>query len=399
VRDITQRKELEARFFRAQRLEAIGSLASGIAHDMNNILAPILMSAPLLRLGLSQEETDQTLETIETSAQRGSDLVKQLLTFGRGVEGARRLVRPEILVRELASISQQTFPKNIRVTGESQKGLWPIIGDSTQLHQVLLNLSVNARDAMPEGGILTIKAENITFDEDTAASTSGARPGPYLLLKVSDTGMGIPPAILDKIFDPFFTTKDPGKGTGLGLSTVIGIVKSHGGFVSLKSEISKGTSFEIYLPASPKGEETESAEGAASAPRGEGEMILIVDDEKKIRDTIRDLLVKYGYQVTTAADGAEATVEYARHGKDIKVVITDLEMPIMNGVTLVQVLKKMNPSLAAIVSSGIASAEDMDKKRKDLEDLGVKQILTKPYTVVDILHALDQIRKERKRRS
>jgi two-component system cell cycle sensor histidine kinase/response regulator CckA len=399
VRDITQRKELEARFFRAQRLEAIGSLASGIAHDMNNILAPILMSAPLLRLGLSPEETEQTLETIETSAQRGSDLVKQLLTFGRGVEGARRLVRPELLVKELGTIYQQTFPKNIRMSAESQKGLWPIIGDPTQLHQVLLNLSVNARDAMPEGGILAITAENVSFDENTAAGTVGAKPGPYLLLKVADTGMGIPPAIMDKIFDPFFTTKEVGKGTGLGLSTVIGIVKSHAGFVSLKSEVGKGTTFEVYLPASPKGLDSESAAGAASAPRGEGELLLIVDDEKKIRDTIRDLLVKYGYQVITAADGAEATVEYARHGKDIKVVITDLEMPIMDGVTLVQVLKKMNPSLAAIVSSGVASMEGMEQRRKELETLGVRQILTKPYTVVDILHALDQIRRDRKRRA
>jgi CheY-like chemotaxis protein len=168
--------------------------------------------------------------------------------------------------------------------------------------------------------------------------------------------------------------------------------------VTLKSEVGKGTAFEVYLPASPMGMGADLAEGAASAPRGEGELLLIVDDEKNIRDTIRDLLVKYGYQVITASDGAEATVEYARHGKDIKVVITDLEMPIMNGVTLVQVLRKMNPSLAAIVSSGIASMEGMEQRKKELDALGVRQILTKPYTVVDILHALDKIRKENKRR-
>jgi two-component system cell cycle sensor histidine kinase/response regulator CckA len=398
VRDITQRKELEARFFRAQRLEAIGSLASGIAHDMNNILAPILMSAPLLRLGLSPEETEHTLDTIETSAQRGSDLVKQLLTFGRGVEGARRVVKLEILVRELSSIAQQTFPKNIEVRGESQKGLWPVIGDATQLHQVLLNLCVNARDAMPAGGILSITAENLEVDQETAAAAMGAKPGPHLLLKVSDTGTGIRAGIVDKIFDPFFTTKEAGKGTGLGLSTVIGIVKSHGGFVTLKSEVDKGSTFEIHIPATPRGTEPAGLGGSPTAPRGEGELLLVVDDEKNIRDTIRDLLVKYGYQVITAADGAEATMEYARHGKEIKVVITDLEMPIMDGATLVQVLKKMNPSLAAIVSSGLASMEGMDKRKKELEMLGVKQILTKPYTVVDILHALDDIRRDRKRR-
>ncbi|HEY5226986.1 MAG TPA: ATP-binding protein, partial [Opitutaceae bacterium] len=398
VRDTTQRKELEARFFRAQRLEAIGSLASGIAHDMNNILAPILMSAPLLRLGLSSEETEQTLDTIETSAQRGSDLVKQLLTFGRGVEGARRVVKAELLVRELTSIAQQTFPKSIEVRGESQKGLWPVIGDATQLHQVILNLSVNARDAMPLGGILTITAENIEVDEAAAAAAVGAKAGPHLLLRVSDTGTGIRAGIVDKIFDPFFTTKETGKGTGLGLSMVIGIVKSHGGFITLRSEEGKGTTFDVFIPASPRGSEPAGTEGSASAPRGEGELLLIVDDEKNIRDTIRDLLVKYGYQVITASDGAEAVMEYARHGKEIKVVITDLEMPIMDGATLVQVLRKMNPSLAAIVSSGVASMEGMEQRHKDLELLGVKRILAKPYTVVEILHALDDIRKDRKRR-
>ena len=392
VRDISERKEMEAKFFRAQRLEAIGSLASGIAHDMNNILAPILMSAPLLRLGLSEEETVQTLATIEASAQRGSDLVKQLLTFGRGVEGARRIVRPEHLVREMASIAQQTFPKNISIVEDLPKSLWPIIGDSTQLHQVLLNLSVNARDAMPRGGVLTISAQDLTFDAATAGTMVGAKPGPYVLLRVVDTGTGIPPKIVDRIFDPFFTTKEAGKGTGLGLSTVIGIVKSHGGFISLRSEVDKGSAFEVYLPATPKGQDGLPGEGAAALPRGEGELILIVDDEKKIRDVIRDLLVKYNYQVITANDGAEATMEYARHGKEIKVVITDLEMPIMNGVTLVQVLKKMNPAVTAIVSSGVASMEGMEQRRAELEALGVRTILKKPYTVEEILLALRDLR-------
>jgi len=398
VRDISVRKELEAKFFRAQRLEAIGSLASGIAHDMNNILAPIMMSAPLLRLGLSDEEINQTVETIEMSAQRGSELVKQLLTFGRGVEGARRIVRPELLVREMAKIAQQTFPKNIQIVEAAPKGLWPIIGDSTQLHQVLLNLSVNARDAMPAGGTLTISASNLEFDALTAEATAGAKPGPYVLMRVTDTGTGISADVIEKIFDPFFTTKEPGKGTGLGLSTVIGIVKSHDGFISLKSEVGKGSSFEVYLPATPQGKDAGPSDEAAATVRGEGELILIVDDEKKIRDTIRDLLVKYGYQVITASDGAEAAMEYARHGKDIKVVITDLEMPIMNGVTLVQVLKRMNPAVTAIVSSGVASVEGMEQRRKELELLGVKQILSKPYTVDEILSALAQIRADSKER-
>jgi two-component system cell cycle sensor histidine kinase/response regulator CckA len=399
VRDVSERKEMEAKFFRAQRLEAIGSLASGIAHDMNNILAPILMSAPLLRMELSKEEIHDTLETIETCAQRGSDLVKQLLTFGRGVEGARRAVRPEILVREMGNIATQTFSKSVTIVQDAPKGLWPVIGDSTQLHQVLLNLTLNARDAMPQGGTLSIAAENVYFNETSAAATSGAKPGPYVLLRISDTGMGIPPNIADKIFDPFFTTKQPDKGTGLGLSTVMGIVKSHGGFISLRSEVGKGSTFEVYLPASPKEKELVQTNGPVPAPHGEGELILVVDDEPKLREITRDLLVKYGYRVVLVNDGAEATMEYARNGKDIKVVITDLEMPVMDGVTLIQVLKKMNPSVAVVVSSGIASMEGMETKRRELELMGVRTILSKPYTVEDILHVLAEIRIERNRQA
>jgi two-component system, cell cycle sensor histidine kinase and response regulator CckA len=395
VRDVTERKEMEARFFRAQRLEAIGSLASGIAHDMNNILAPILMSAPLLRLELSKEEIHDTLATIETCAQRGSDLVKQLLTFGRGVEGARRAVRPDLLVREMGNIATQTFSKSVTVIQDAPKDVWPVIGDLTQLHQVLLNLTLNARDAMPKGGTLSIVAENAYFNEASAATTSGAKPGPYVVFRISDTGTGIPPDIIDKIFDPFFTTKLLGKGTGLGLSTAIGIVKSHGGFITLRSDLGKGTTFEVYLPATPKEKEPVQQNGPTPAPRGEGELVMVVDDEPKIREIIRDLLVKYGYRVVLANDGAEATMEYARTGKEIKVVITDLEMPVMDGVTLIQVLKKMNPSVSVVVSSGIANMEGMETKRRELELLGVKTILSKPYTVEDVLHVLADIRSER----
>jgi two-component system cell cycle sensor histidine kinase/response regulator CckA len=389
--DITERKNLETQFLRAQRVEAIGMLASGMAHDLNNILAPILMSAPLLRLGLSAEKTERTLATIEESAQRGADLVRQLLTFGRGVEGDRRVIQPRPLVLEMLKIARQTFPKNILVVENVSKSVWPIMGDTTQLHQVLLNLSVNARDAMPQGGSLTIAIENVRFDQGTAAMTPGASPGPYVLLRVTDTGTGIPPAVLDRIFDPFFTTKEVGKGTGLGLSTVIGIAKNHGGFVTVNSEMGNGSSFQVYLPALPEGEAVTEEDDTVTAPTGHGELILVVDDEEKIREVIRDILVKYGYKVITAKDGAEATMVYALHNKEIQAVITDLEMPLMDGVTLIQVIKKMNPAVAVLVSSGIASKQGMESRRAELEALGAKTILKKPYTVEKILQAVHEL--------
>ena len=386
VRDISERKEMEAKFFRAQRLEAIGSLASGIAHDMNN------MSAPLLRMGLSVEQTEKTLVTIETSAQRGADLVRQLLTFGRGVEGARRIVRLGAMLDEVARIAQRTFPKNISIARDDSEMAWPVMGDSTQLHQVLLNLCVNARDAMPQGGVLTIAVDNVRFDESLVSMTPGAKVGPYVQLSVTDTGTGIPPDVVDKIFDPFFTTKEPGKGTGLGLSTVIGIVKSHGGFVSVLTKMGVGTTFQVYFPAMPEGQEAALAKGPGAAPAGHGELILVVDDEEKIREVVRDMLVKYGYQVIVANDGADATKQFVLHAKEIRAVITDLEMPVMDGMELVHVLRTLNPALAVLVSSGIASEQALESRRAGLKALGISTILDKPYTAEKILHAVhDQL--------
>ena len=293
VRDITERKDMEGKFFRAQRLEAVGSLASGIAHDMNNILAPILMSASMLRSGIAVENTDQMLATIETSAQRGADLIRQLLTFGSGIEGSRSITQLADVVLEITKIAQQTFPKNISVVGDLPEALWVLMGDKTKIHQVLLNLCVNARDAMPNGGVLTIAAENVWFDESLARMTPGADPGPYLVVRVTDTGTGIPPEVIDRIFDPYFSTKGPGKGTGLGLSTVSGLVKSHGGFISLTSKVGRGTTFHVYLPAIPSEKQTDVAEVATKAQSGHGELILVVEDEKPILEIIRDVLVKH----------------------------------------------------------------------------------------------------------
>jgi two-component system, cell cycle sensor histidine kinase and response regulator CckA len=391
VRDITERKEMEALFFRAQRLDSIGSMASGIAHDMNNILAPILMSAPMLRLGMSPENTERTLNAIEQSAKRGADLVRQLLTFGRGTDGARNVIQPGVLVREMANIAQQTFPKNISIVEEISGNLWPIVGDPTQLHQVLLNLCVNARDAMPKGGTLTISATNFTFDRSMAAMMPGAAPGAYVMIQVADTGTGIPSGIVDQIFDPFFTTKAVGKGTGLGLSTVIGIAKSHGGLVNLRTAENKGSVFQVYLPAKPESKARDVVAPADASPCGQGELVLVVDDEANIRDLIRNILVSHGYKAITANDGAEATTQYALHRDEIKAVITDLDMPVMDGMMLIHVLKTMNPEVAVIVSSGVASRRGMEARKVELELLGIGKILKKPYTVERILKDLHQL--------
>lgn len=387
--DISEKKTLEAQFFRAQRMEAIGTLASGMAHDLNNILAPILMSAPILRWTLPPSERDKILQTIETSAKRGADLVRQLLTFGRGASGERGMVRMDKLVHEIVGIGQQTFPKNITVVGEVAEDLWTLRGDPTQLHQVLLNLCVNARDAMPQGGTLTIEGRNERVDESFASMVADAKPGNYVVLRVRDTGTGIPAEIADKIFDPFFTTKEEGKGTGLGLATVAGIVKGHGGFLMLRSEVGRGTVFSIYFPATDAAADGASPATKASAiPRAQGELVLVVDDEENIRNIVRETLVRHGYQALTATDGADAVATYARMGMKIHAVLTDIDMPVMDGVTMIQVLKRLNPQLRVLVSSGLASSGRVERRKQELRALGVESILPKPYTADKILAAM-----------
>lgn len=249
--DITERKQLEAQFLRAQRLESLGTLASSIAHDLNNILTPILAIAKLLPLKMPDMSGKnlQMLKTLETSAQCGADLVKQILLFARGTEGRRMAVHVKPLLSEVEDIIRQTFPKSIEIQTIAPDHLWIVWADPTQLHQVLMNLCVNARDAMPAGGVLTISAENQTVDEQQARLYLDAKAGSYVVMSVSDTGTGIAPEIINHIFDPFFTTKEVGKGTGLGLSAVLGIIRSHEGFVDVQSNMAGGSQFQVFLPA------------------------------------------------------------------------------------------------------------------------------------------------------
>ena len=296
--DLTERKKLEEQFLRSQRIECIGTLAGGVAHDLNNLLAPITMGAALLRRLQTDDRSARVIDTIERSAQRGAELVKQVLSFSRGVEGARLPLSIRPLVHEIESIVGSTFPRNVVAESRLPDGLWPVLGDPTQLHQILLNLCVNARDAMPSGGRLVLTAENVAVDEPYAVTHGKLTPGRYVVLGVADTGIGMPKHVLERIFDPFFTTKESGKGTGLGLSTVLAIVRSHGGYVNVGTEPGHGTAFKVYLPAAEAAAGApQPAAAARQLPRGRGELVLLVDDEVSVRDIARRILEAYGYQV------------------------------------------------------------------------------------------------------
>ncbi len=385
--DITERKKLETQFLRAQRMESIGTLAGGIAHDLNNVLSPIVMSVALLKMKTDDPTSLEVLDTVETSARRGADMVQQVLSFARGVEGQRLIVQPKHLLRELQKIIVDAFPKNIELKLVQKTDLWNVLGDPTQLHQVLLNLCVNARDAMPDGGRITITADNATLDEQYATIHHDAHSGPHVVLQVHDNGTGIPAALIEKIFDPFFTTKELGKGTGLGLSTSLAIVKSHGGFILVNSEAGRGATFKIHLPAYLDASEETTDSVQVDFPRGHDELILVVDDEASIRTVTQQTLEAFGYRVVTVADGVDAVAVYAQRQSEIAAVITDMMMPVMDGPATIQVLVKINPAVKIIAASGLNGQAQIAKSGMP----GVKDFLPKPYTTEAMLHTLAKL--------
>src|SRR5215213_2863356 len=301
--DVTERRKIEAQFLRAQRMESIGTLAGGLAHDFNNILSPILMSIQMLKARFPDEGSQRLLMMLETSAVRGAGLVKQVLSFARGVEGERVILQPRHLIEEIVKIFKDTLPKSIEVECNAPDELWTVAGDATQLHQVLMNLCVNARDALPAGGKLRLEAENVYIDDNYARMNLDAKPGRFVLITISDTGVGIPAGIVDKIFEPFFTTKEHGKGTGLGLSTAMAIVRSHGGFITVYSEVGRGTQFRIHIPAVAATHSGKVDESQPDLTAGHGELVLVVDDEEAIREITKSTLETYGYRAITANDG------------------------------------------------------------------------------------------------
>jgi PAS domain S-box-containing protein len=387
--DITEKKLMEAQFLRAQRMESIGTLAGGIAHDLNNVLSPILMAVDMLRLKASDEASRKWLDVLRTNAERGGDMVRQVLSFARGVEGERVALQPKHLIKEIVKILRETLPKSIEITYHLADDLWIISADATQLHQVLMNLCVNARDAMPDGGAIAIRAENTLVDENYARMHIEARAGRFVMITVTDTGPGMPADVQSRIFEPFFTTKEMTKGTGLGLSTALTIVKSHGGFINVYSELHKGSQFTLYLPAL---EEQRTAAVRAlqtDLPLGNGELVLIVDDEEAIREITRSTLETFGYRVLTASDGTEALALYADRKSEIDVVLTDMVMPFMDGPATIRALQRMNPGVRIIAASGLTMGLRAGEASLD----GVSVFLNKPYTAEKVLKALAHVLK------
>lgn len=352
--DVTNRKHLEQELQRAQRIESLGMLAGGIAHDLNNILSPILLSVGLLRPLATTPENKAVLDTLETSATHGSELVRQILLFARGGEGQRAEMQMGKFLSELKGFLKSALRRGIDLTIEHEAGVWPISADATQLKQVLMNLCVNARDAMPNGGGVCITAKNIEVRPGMQHGFHGEiAPGPCVRLSVSDTGTGIPPGVLDKIFDPFFTTKEVGKGTGLGLSTIAGIVQSHGGAIQVESTPGQGTTFHIYLPAI-VAQETAKPVAPVEAPvDGSGELVLLIDDDTGIRHVTERMLGCHGYQVITAPDGESGLVEFRRQRERICLVICDQMMPGMSGAAVLTEIHREAPALPLIAMSGL----------------------------------------------
>jgi two-component system, cell cycle sensor histidine kinase and response regulator CckA len=377
--DLTAKKQLEAQFLRAQRLESIGALASGIAHDLNNILSPSLMSIELLRARLPDETDSYLIDMLEESTERGGRLVRQILAFARGGDGEKSEVQLQHLVGEVHRMLSRVFPKNIEISVERSCEIWPVFGNPTQFDQVLMNLCVNARDAMPGGGKLVISLENQTLSDLDCAALRTMRPGPCVLLTISDTGSGMPAEVRERIFDPFFTTKDQGKGTGLGLSTVIGVVKAHSGWISVESEVGVGTRFKIYFPAATRSSETIAlTDPKRDLLRGRGERLLIVDDEKSILKATADTLAHIGYQPLCASDGLRALELFAEHTDSIRMVITDALMPNLDGTLLARAIHRLSPNLPIIMMTGVLEATPPN-------DGSVIEMLRKPLKVEQLL--------------
>jgi PAS domain S-box-containing protein len=378
--DLTEAKRLEVLLQRAQRLESIGSLASGVAHDLNNVLSPIMMSVELLRPLAVTPQDREVLRLMSDSVRRGADVVRQLLLFGRGSDTPGSVVDVSKVVKEILRMVRETFPRNLEISGQSPADLWSVRGHATQIYQVLLNLCVNARDAMPGGGRLTLEVGNRELHEDFVRRYPEARVGRFVELAVLDSGTGIEPGIVDRIFDPFFSTKEQGKGTGLGLSTALGIVRNHNGFITVDSQLGRGSAFRVFIPAAKAEPAGEPMDPTPPLAAGRGETILLVDDEESIRQVLGRALTTLGYHPLVAASGREGMRLARDHRDQVKLAVLDMMMGGVDGLSLVTRMRELVPGLPIIACSGL------ERYRAELAALGLPQLhfLRKPFTTVQI---------------
>jgi two-component system, cell cycle sensor histidine kinase and response regulator CckA len=379
--DITERKQLEEQFLRSQRLESLGVLISGIAHDLNNALSPVMMGIDILRSNPKPEEAKSIFDMVEASTRRGADMVKQVLAFARGADTRKSSVRLDRLIKEMGKIITDVFPKNIKCQVDISKDTWPVNGLATQLHQVLMNLCVNAKDAMPQGGMLKLSVKNVQLKLSDVGRLPEATPGDYVCVSVEDSGMGISSEQLAKLFQPFFTTKGPGKGTGLGLSTSRNILRGHGGFITVDSRHGRGTVFTFYLPAAKAAEGQDAVSKPVDLPAGAGECVLVVDDEEAVLAITKSTLESFGYSVITASSGPEAVGCFADNRAKIKLVITDVAMPFMDGVATAMALRKIQPDIRIIITSGLDQEKEEDTSRR----IKKAAFLQKPFTAEKLL--------------
>ncbi len=386
-RDVTEKKEQDARWLRAQRLDCLGALASGIVHDLNNSLSPIMMASELLRSDLSDPDAARWVEMIHGDTQRCAALVRQILTFVRGSDTARRAVQVRPLLADLKRMIAQTFPPNIACEVDSDADVWAVSADHTQIYQVLLNLAVNARDAMPGGGRLRIEARNTTIGDEHTYINPDASAGPHIMISVTDDGEGIPPAIVERIFEPFFTTKPEGSGTGLGLATVRQLVRAHGGFINLRSHPGEGTQFTVYLPASAEAADSLVSSVPTALPHGRNELVLVADDEAALREIAKATLESFGYRVVLATNGAEAVARAAEHGAALGLMVTDLQMPHLDGLSAIRAVRALSPQLPIIAMSGSPDAQQAVVR----SGMDVQAILTKPLSADALLREMDRI--------
>lgn len=385
LRDITEKKQMEAQALRSQRMESIGSLAAGIAHDLNNALAPILMAGSLLQTRCTDPGMCHMLNLIEESAGHAANMVKQVLTFARGAKDERSATVIGPLIDELSEIALHTFPHSIEIRAEVAPDLRQIMANYTQLHQVLLNLCINARDAMEQGGRLTLGAINIEINSTTDGITPETAPGSYVRVAVADTGSGMSPEVRARIFEPFYTTKAPGKGTGLGLSTVRTIIEAHGGFLHVETAPGLGTEVQMYFPAQTQEVAPDIDADRVPPPIGHGELILLVDDETAIRSILAQTLETCGYRVIVANGGPQAVAMCAREPGRFRLLITDMDMPIMDGAATIMAIRSIDSQIKIIATSGTRPMGAPPAVR------GAQAFLAKPYSADEVLHIVHAV--------